>query len=160
AGRGRPRAPQGRRADPAGLPEALGHGADVLAEQENAMSPSVPTPRLDPDAVLAGLKPFQRATVEHAFRRLWTDEDSVSRVLVADEVGLGKTLIAKGAAARAIAHLRETTDRTVTIVYICSSSQIAGQNLDRLRELTGGEAQRNADRITMLPQTMGSAPPG
>src|SRR5699024_5322394 len=147
ASRGRPRAPQGRRADPAGLPEALGHGAEVLAEQEHAMSPSVPTPRFDPDAVLAGLKPFQRATVEHAFRRLWTDDDSVSRFLVADEVGLGKTLIAKGVAARAIAHLRETTDRTVTIVYICSNSQIAGQNLDRLRELTGGEAQRNADRI-------------
>lgn len=124
------------------------------------MSPSVPTPRLDPDAVLAGLKPFQRATVEHAFRRLWTDEDSVSRFLVADEVGLGKTLIAKGVAARAIAHLRERTDRTITIVYICSNSQIAGQNLDRLRELTGGQAQQNADRITMLPQTMGSAPPG
>src|SRR5699024_1520631 len=114
------------------------------------MSPSVPTPRLDPDAVLAGLKPFQRATVEHAFRRLWADEDSVSRFLVADEVGLGKTLIAKGVAARAIAHLRERTDRTITIVYICSNSQIAGQNLDRLRELTGGQAQQNADRITML----------
>lgn len=48
----------------------------------------------------------------------------------------------------------------MTIVYICSNSQIAGQNLDRLRELTGGEAQRNADRLTMLPQTMGSAPLG
>ena len=115
---------------------------------------------MDAEELLAGLKPFQRATVEHAFRRLWTDEDPVHRFLVADEVGLGKTLIAKGVAARAIAHLRETTDRTVTIVYICSNSQIAGQNLDRLRELTGGEAQRNADRLTMLPQTMGSAAPG
>ena len=27
-------------------------------------------------------------------------------------------------------------------------------------EHTGGQAQQNADRITMLPQTMGSAPPG
>lgn len=124
------------------------------------MSPPAPTPRLDPDALLAGLKPFQRATVEHAFRRLWTDEDRVRHFLVADEVGLGKTLIAKGVAARAIAHLRERTDRTVTIVYICSNSQIAGQNLARLRELTGGEKQQNADRITMLPQSMGSAPPG
>ena len=126
------------------------------------MSPTPPaeSTAVDVDALLASLKPFQRATVEHAFRRLWTDEDPVHRFLVADEVGLGKTLIAKGVAARAIAHLRETTDRTVTIVYICSNSQIAGQNLDRLRELTGGEAQRNADRLTMLPQTMGSAAPG
>ena len=126
------------------------------------MSPTPPaeSTAVDVDALLASLKPFQRATVDHAFRRLWTDEDPVSRFLVADEVGLGKTLIAKGVAARAIAHLRETTDRTVTIVYICSNSQIAGQNLERLRELTGGQAQTNADRITMLPQTMGSAPPG
>ncbi|WP_053918251.1 helicase-related protein [Brachybacterium sp. SW0106-09] len=126
------------------------------------MSPTTPaeSTAVDVDALLAGLKPFQRATVDHAFRRLWTDEDLVSRFLVADEVGLGKTLIAKGVAARAIVHLRQTTDRTVTIVYICSNSQIAGQNLDRLRELTGGQAQTNADRITMLPQTMGSAPPG
>lgn len=125
------------------------------------MSPNPPAEltAVDVDALLAGLKPFQRATVDHAFRRLWTDEDPVSRFLVADEVGLGKTLIAKGVAARAIAHLRETPERTVTIVYICSNSQIAGQNLERLRELTGGQAQTNADRITMLPQTMGSAPP-
>lgn len=126
------------------------------------MSPTAPaeSTAVDVDALLASLKPFQRATVDHAFRRLWTDEDPVSRFLVADEVGLGKTLIAKGVAARAISHLRQTTDRTVTIVYICSNSQIAGQNLERLRELTGGQAQTNADRITMLPQTMGSASPG
>lgn len=115
---------------------------------------------LDVETLLASLKPFQRATVEHAFRRLWTDKDRVNHFLVADEVGLGKTLIAKGVAARAIEHLRGSTDRAVTIVYICSNSQIAGQNLERLRELTGGQTQTNADRITMLPQTMGSTPPG
>src|SRR5699024_2483611 len=161
-GRGRARPAAGRGADPAGVPPAVGDGPDVLPGQEARMSPNAPAEAtaVDAEELLAGLKPFQRATVEHAFRRLWTDEDRVHRFLVADEVGLGKTLIAKGVAARAIAHLRETTDRTVTIVYICSNSQIASQNLDRLRELTGGEAQRNADRITMLPQTMGSAPPG
>ena len=110
---------------------------------------------VDLDGVLARLKPFQLATVNHAFRRLWIDEDRTDRFLVADEVGLGKTLIAKGVAARAIDHLRRTREGAVTIVYICSNNQIAGQNLERLRELTGGEAQQNADRITMLPQTMG-----
>lgn len=52
--------------------------------------------RPDLHKILDSLKPFQRATVEHAFRRLWTDEDRVDRFLVADEVGLGKTLVAKG----------------------------------------------------------------
>lgn len=113
----------------------------------------VPAP-LDVESLLQRLKPFQRATVDHAFRRLWIDEEPVDHFLVADEVGLGKTLIAKGVAARAIEHLR-SRGRAVTIVYICSNSQIAGQNLERLRDLTGGQAQQNADRITMLPQTMG-----
>lgn len=112
--------------------------------------------RPDPDAVLSQLKPFQRATVDHAFRRLWLDDDTVDRFLVADEVGLGKTLVAKGVAARAIEHLWDR-GRPITIVYICSNGQIAGQNLERLRDLTDGQAQENADRITMLPRAMGTS---
>lgn len=110
--------------------------------------------RPDLDRLLSTLKPFQRATVEHTFRRLWSDSDAVDRFLVADEVGLGKTLVAKGVAARAIDHLG-TDERSMTIVYICSNGQIAKQNLQRLRELTGGEIQDNADRLTLLPATMG-----
>jgi len=117
-------------------------------------APDTQVPLIDVEGLLAGLKPFQRATVEHAFRRLWADDDAVDRFLVADEVGLGKTLIAKGVAARAIDTLSKRKP-SVTIVYICSNNQIARQNLERLRELTGGQAQQNADRITMLPQTMG-----
>ena len=41
---------------------------------------------------LAGLKDFQRTTVEYVFQRLY-GSDSTSRFLVADEVGLGKTLV-------------------------------------------------------------------
>lgn len=108
----------------------------------------------DVEAMLSGLKPFQRATVDHVFHRLWLAEDPVDRFLVADEVGLGKTLVAKGVAARAIEHLWHTHD-SLTIVYICSNSQIARQNLQRLRDLTGGETQDNADRLTLLPKTMG-----
>lgn len=96
----------------------------------------------DLDGVLSRLKPFQLATVNHAFRRLWIDDEPVNRFLVADEVGLGKTLIAKGVAARAIDHLRRTREGAVTIVYICSNNQIAGQNLERLRELTGERRSR------------------
>ena len=44
------------------------------------------------DASLKPLKPFQRRTVEHAFRRLFTAQGGTGRFLVADEVGLGKTL--------------------------------------------------------------------
>lgn len=91
----------------------------------------------DPEDVLCTLKPFQRATVEHAFHRLWLAEDSTRRFLVADEVGLGKTMVAKGVAAKAINHLWDG-EKTITIVYICSNGQIARQNLQRLRSLTQG----------------------
>ena len=52
------------------------------------------------DDILEPLKPFQRRTVDHAFRRLFTDDDRTSRFLVADEVGLGKTLVARGIIAK------------------------------------------------------------
>ena len=116
--------------------------------------------RPDVESILAGLKPFQRATVEHVYARLWSDDDAVNRFLVADEVGLGKTMVAKGVAARTIDHLWEASERAdkpITIVYICSNQQIARQNLVRLAELTEGEVQANADRLTLLPRTMGSA---
>ncbi len=34
------------------------------------------------------LKDFQRSTVEHVFRRLYTDQDSNPSILVADELAL------------------------------------------------------------------------
>lgn len=115
------------------------------------------TQRPNVQAIMSGLKPFQQNTVNHVFRRLWLDADAVNRFLVADEVGLGKTMIAKGVAAQVIDHLwdsREQADRQITIVYICSNRQIAQQNLAKLAQLTEGQVQSNADRLTMLPLTM------
>ncbi len=111
-----------------------------------------PMPPLDVEGVLARLKGFQRAAVETAFERLYTASDSTRRFLVADEVGLGKTLIARGIVARAIEHLRDTVKR-IDIVYLCSNARIARQNVRRLNPFPGvGFAQ--ADRITMLPVTL------
>ena len=55
-------------------------------------------------------------------------DDPTRRFLVADEVGLGKTLVARGVIAKTIDHLWETVDR-IDVVYICSNGQIARQNL-------------------------------
>lgn len=106
----------------------------------------------DPTDVLATLKDFQRATVEYAFDRLWVADDRVKQFLVADEVGLGKTMVAKGVIAKAVNHLSSTRDR-ITVVYICSNSQIARQNLSRLN-VVGGQEVRHADRLTLLPRAM------
>ena len=102
------------------------------------------------DASLKPLKSFQRRTVEHAFRRLFTADDSTGRFLVADEVGLGKTLVARGIIARAIDHLWNEVER-IDIVYICSNGSIARANLPKLQ--VGGAEERSfalATRLTML----------
>lgn len=103
----------------------------------------------DPNLVLAGLKDFQRNTVEYVFHRLYLDPDPSNRFLVADEVGLGKTLIARGVIAKAIEHLWDKVKR-IDIVYICSNTDIARQNIQRLN-ITGAEDFSLASRITLLP---------
>ena len=102
------------------------------------------------EASLKPLKPFQRRTVDHAFHRLFEAEDGTGRFLVADEVGLGKTLVARGIIARAIDHLWDDVGR-IDIVYICSNGSIARANLPKLQ--VGGAEERSfalATRLTML----------
>ncbi|MBI3224365.1 MAG: helicase [Mycolicibacterium cosmeticum] len=106
----------------------------------------------DSQQILASLKDFQRNTVEYAFDRLWGPEDQVKRFLVADEVGLGKTMVAKGLVAKTVEHLWDT-DKRIDIVYICSNSQIARQNLNRLKVVEGNTV-RHADRLTLLPNVI------
>ena len=53
------------------------------------------------------LSDFQRATAQHAFRRLYHDHDSTRRFLVADETGLGKTHVAKEIISLAVSHLQQ-----------------------------------------------------
>ena len=107
--------------------------------------------KVDTKAVLNSLKDFQRRTVAHAFRRLYKVKHGSNRFLVADEVGLGKTLVARGIVAKAIDHLREegVVDR-IDIVYICSNAAIAQQNINRLN-VTGQQDYALATRLTLLP---------
>lgn len=105
------------------------------------------------DVTLRRLKDFQRRTVDYVFRRLYLDPDPAKRFLVADEVGLGKTLVARGVIARALEHLEDKVDR-VDFVYVCSNAAIAHQNVARLNVLgRGGFAL--ASRLTLLPTQVG-----
>ena len=83
--------------------------------------------------VMSGLKDFQKATVERIddlYRK------GQNRILVSDEVGLGKTLIARGTIAKFAKLRKEEDDDLVKVVYICSNGTIADQNLRKLRIAT------------------------
>ena len=122
------------------------------AGDAQVMSPRRAGERPDASAVLDGLKGFQRDTVEYAFDRLYRAPGSTRRFLVADEVGLGKTLVARGVIAKALDHLWDGPHRVeqIDIVYICSNAQIARQNVRRL-QIGSGRFVRAA-RLGLLPQ--------
>ena len=105
--------------------------------------------RPDLDLVLSYLKDFQRDSADYAFRRLYRDPDAARRFLIADEAGLGKTLVASAIVAMAVDHLWETTER-IDILYVCSNADIARQNLRRLNVV--GQVTAPPDRITLLPR--------
>lgn len=109
----------------------------------------MPDKRFDAAAALAPLKAFQRRTVDYVFDRLYGDQDPVRQFLVADEVGLGKTMVARGVIARTIEKLWDTTDR-IDILYICSNQAIAAQNLNRLNVLNRRELALPT-RMTLIP---------
>ena len=82
------------------------------------------------EKIMSALKDFQRATVE---RIDYLYRHNQRRVLVSDEVGLGKTLIARGTVAKLAKLRRDEGDDLVKVVYICSNAAIADQNLRKLR---------------------------
>ena len=107
---------------------------------------------VDVAAVMAGLKGFQRDAVDHVIDRFYGEASSAAsgRFLVADETGLGKSIVARGVIARAIEHLQDVdhVDR-IDIVYVCSNIDLATQNLRRLN-VTGDKHIGMATRLTLL----------
>ena len=94
------------------------------------------------------LKKFQVETVDHLYRRLFTDSDATNKFLVADDVGLGKTMVARGLIKRIIKKFYYEVDR-IDIVYICSSGAIAAQNLRRLNVMKNN-THISASRATLF----------
>ncbi|NHB84274.1 hypothetical protein G7085_05635 [Tessaracoccus sp. HDW20] len=105
---------------------------------------------MDLGRVLAGLKGFQRDAVEHTIDRLYGDPTGSGRFLIADETGLGKSIIARGVVAKAIDLLQgDDSVGRIDVVYICSNQDLATQNLQRLN-VTGDPDVRIASRLTLM----------
>lgn len=79
------------------------------------------------------LKDFQKATVEHIVNIFKSKKQH--RVLLSDEVGLGKTIVSKGVI-QAVGELSDEygiwDDNTYRVVYICSNANIVKQNTENL----------------------------
>lgn len=103
----------------------------------------------DAGPVMAGLTGFQRRSVEHVVDR-FHGADPGRRFLVADETGLGKSLVARGVIARTIETLQHERGRKqINVVYVCSNTDLATQNLARL-DVTGGKHRAIPSRLSLL----------
>lgn len=86
---------------------------------------------------------FQRAAVARISERL-RDRKGSRRFLLADEVGLGKTVVARGVLEDLLKRQKQ-----LTVVYLCSNVEIAEQNRKKLDP----EADRPLRRVSELATT-------
>jgi hypothetical protein len=86
-------------------------------------------------------KDFQQKTIDVAIKQLLAN----NRYLVADEVGLGKTIIARGVIQEL--YKRKPAGKTLNIIYICSNQVLARQNLRKLAPL---EDPENYSRLIFM----------
>ncbi len=94
------------------------------------------------------LAKFQKSAVDRIVKRLG-DRSGSGRYLLADEVGLGKTLVARGVI-EGLAEKAKRNGRTFTVIYICSNTEIGEQNRGKLVEESAGFPFSNK-RLTLLP---------
>lgn len=106
------------------------------------------------------LRPFQKATVE-AVIEAFKSKDYARRFLIADEVGLGKTVVAQ----QVIRQMMAGKTRPLVVFYVCSSLSIASQNRTKLLEIITDKDERETatcavDRLTLLPVSAKPEHPG
>ena len=95
---------------------------------------------------------FQQATISAAMDVLGSGSGP-RRFLVADEVGLGKTVVARGV----VQHMMESRSRQLTVFYVANGQAVAHQNRDRLIDFLPTAARKKAvskaDRLGLIPLT-------
>lgn len=108
----------------------------------------MPDAQFSAEPYLASLRPFQRATVDRV-ADVFYKKKTGTRYLVADETGLGKSMVARGVIATAIEELQNDPDvDRIDVVYICSNADVARQNIKRLDVL--GTKVELSTRLSLL----------
>jgi hypothetical protein len=96
-------------------------------------------------------KEFQSATIRTVLR-CFDDLDGPRRFMVADEAGLGKTVVARGVIKEMV---ERPSRRPMVVFYVCNNQAIASQNLQQLvaflDEETRSDAISKADRPGLIP---------
>jgi hypothetical protein len=99
-------------------------------------------------------KPFQRATIKAVLHALRSAKGS-RRFLVADEVGLGKTVVAREVIRSMMEANRRDGRGPFRVFYVCSSLAIAAQNRTNLLKILDKSerevARCDVDRLTLAP---------
>ena len=96
------------------------------------------------------VKDFQRATTDrilHIYKNL-----GHRRVLLADEVGLGKTFVAKQVINLVREWHKQEKDDFFKVVYICSNANIADQNIEKLG--VENRMSISESRLSMQPESI------
>lgn len=107
------------------------------------------------DQTNKSLKDFQARTVDYVYEQLYVK--GRKKMLIADEVGLGKTIVAKGIIAKSFRYYLDNYDSlkkanpTFNVVYICSNLALANQNIRKLN-FTGIDAcvEETINRLNYL----------
>ena len=100
-------------------------------------------------------KPFQRATIRVAIDA-FAPGRPVRRFLVADETGLGKTIVARGIIEGLMERQAAAGGNPLRVFYVCNSLAIASQNRGSLLKVLPDvdmryEAASDVDRLTLAP---------
>ena len=91
-------------------------------------------------------KDFQEATAD---RIVDLFKSRHNRVLLADEVGLGKTIVAKTVVEKTGSWRKENDDSEYVVVYICSNAGIANQNCSKLGIAKENRVSISEGRLSM-----------
>lgn len=92
------------------------------------------------------LLPYQRASVDKICKHF----ENSGKALLADEVGLGKTFVAKGVVAKLAAEHWEKNRKPFRVAYICPNQNVAAQNYPKFTGMYSSGVEVSEEKTAKL----------